>query len=437
MNASIETPNISSRIYKGGDNCNGQPEDSLWNCLYILVIFISSITFSIPILVFPQHNSIDHPEYWYENIIISCLTALFTLTLETVYVTIKYYLEIPSMVSIQVFIQIYAVTVMAWISTLCMTHFFWTRLMGYNSPMPLTLLLITIVFIAQYGTLYILVFKNQLTSPNTKKRVKQFVISRVWVNVVELQYQALGLLFVLFPLDFQWVLAFVLPLVREFNYNVFYRIMIDSLQLDNGKMGIIIGVNAYNALYVAIKIGHTATLSTSICILIVDFVINLHSCKRLIKIHRTVAPDLLVNNRNVKEREYQLSKLILTEIMEIILPLAYIATVILSYYGPNSKILGNIQNDYWQYKIIHDLGELVLSVLFMAVVDSFSAIFVGYWLWKSCSINFLRESCCLIADIWEVPTIMIAMYLNYVSLSQESEIRCTIQFFSIQSIRLY
>ena len=92
------------------------------------------------------------------------------------------------------------------------------------------------------------------------------------------------------------------------------------------------------------------------------------------------------------------------------------ATVLVAYYGPNAGILGNIRNDYWQYSSIDDLGQLILSVLLMAIVDSFSALIVGYWLRKVCSIDFLRESCCLIGDIWGVPTIIIANYLIYVSL---------------------
>ena len=141
------------RIYKVCDNKNGLNKDSLWNGFYIFVILALPIVSSFPILLLPQHNSINHPEYWYENTIISCLSPLFTLTLETVYVTIKYYLEVPSMVSIVVFIQLYFSAVLAWTSTLCLAYLVWSVMLGYNPPMPLTLLLIPIVFIAQYGTL--------------------------------------------------------------------------------------------------------------------------------------------------------------------------------------------------------------------------------------------------------------------------------------------
>ena len=408
-------PITYERIYKGYDNKNGWNKDSLWNGFYIFVILAIPIVFSFPILLLPQHNSINHPEYWYESTIISCLSALVTLTLETVYVTIKYYLEVPSMVSIVVFIQLYFATVLAWTSTLCLTYLFWSVVLEYNQPMPLTLLLIPIVFITQYGTLYVLVSKHQHVSSDTKKRLKQFIISRVWVNVVELQYQGLGFLFVLLPINFQWILAFALPLVRELNYHIFYKIMIDSLHLDNGKLGIIIGVNAYNALYVAVKIGHTATLTTSICILVVDFLINLHSCKVLVKMHASITPDVLGNDQHIKEREYQLSKLILTELMEIIVPLVYIVTVVIGYNGPNAEILGNIRNDYWQYESIDDIWETVTVVLIMFIFDGLSAVISGFMLWKVCSYDVLRKTTKLIKELWPVIAVNIANYLNYVS----------------------
>ena len=416
-NASVGAQNFNTRIYKV-QNCgdNVFKEDSVWNSLYIILVLLSSILFSFPIVLFPQHNSIKHPEYWYESGIITCLSAVLTLSLETL-ISIKYYFEVPSMVSFGVFLQLYFVTAMLWMLTSSLTYLFWTMYLGYNAPMPFTLLLIPMIFIAQYVTLYILLSRNELVSSDIKKRIKPFMISRVWVNVVELQYQGLSFLFILLPLELQWILAFLLPFIKEVNYKILYHIMIDSLQLDNGKLGIIVGINAYNALYVAIKLGHTATLPTSICILIVEFVINLYNCHRLINVHRSIAPDLVVNDQYIKKREYQLSKLILTELMEVILPLAYIVTVVVAYYGPNAEILGNIGNNYWQYSSIDDLRELILSVLLMAIVDFFSALIVGYWLWKVCSIDFLRESCCLIGDIWEVPTLIIANFLNYVSLT--------------------
>ena len=64
---------------------------------------------------------------------------------------------------------------------------------------------------------------------------------------------------------------------------------------------------------------------------------------------------------------------------------------------------------------IEDIGELVLSVTVMFLIDSSSAIIVGCWLWKTCSINFLRETLKVIRERWDAIGVIIANFLTYVS----------------------
>ena len=280
-----------------GDNV--LKEDSLWNVLYIILVLLASILFPLPIILIPQHNHIENPEYWYETIIITCLSGILTLSLETL-IYIKYYFELPSMLSFGIFLQLYFVTAMVYMLTSSLTYLFWTMCLGYNAPMPFIIylfILLPIMFIAQYVTLFILVSRNELLSSDIKKRIMQFMIFQVlFCFVLDLQYQGLSFLLTVLPFELQWILAFLLPFIREVNYIIFYYILIDSLQLDNGKFLIIVRLNAYHALQVAIQIGNTATLPTSICILIVNFVINLHSCHRLVNVHRSITPNVYVNH---------------------------------------------------------------------------------------------------------------------------------------------
>ena len=97
--------------------------------------------------------------------------------------------------------------------------------------------------------------------------------------------------------------------------------------------------------------------------------------------------------------------------------MAYLLTVLIAYYGPNGEILGNIRNNLWQYKAIDDIEGLVLAVLLMFLIDLCSAIIAGISLWKTCSVNFLREACKVMDDYWIIIAINLANYLNYVSLN--------------------
>ena len=324
------------------------------------------------------------------------------------------------MVNLVVFIKLYIATVSAWSITCSLVYLFWTVGLGFNHPMPLTLSLGYIQYATQYITLNFLFYQKEGLSENTKQRLRSFNMSRVWALFIDLQFKALDFVFTFFSPNssYQWILAFVIPLMREFNFQVMYRIMIESPKVEDGTIPVIIGINSFNSLYVAIKLGQTATPLTSTFILSIDFLLNIHSGFKIINLHRsTTTIDIPNGIRNLKEKDYHLLKLILIEMMEVLVPLAYVITVLIAYYGPNSEILGNIRNDYWQYKSIDDIFKLVQVVLVMFIIDGSSAILVGCMLWKVCSIHFLRETRKLIGTSWPIIAVNIANYLNYVSLN--------------------
>ena len=59
--------------------------------------------------------------------------------------------------------------------------------------------------------------------------------------------------------------------------------------------------------------------------------------------HRKINPGNEPTSYNLKkEKEETVWMLVLTEIMEIGVPLAYAISFVLAYYGPNSRIIGNV-----------------------------------------------------------------------------------------------
>ena len=216
--------------------------------------------------------------------------------------------------------------------------------------------------------------------------------------------------------EYQWILALVIPFLRELNFRIIYTVLIKAPKVKDGKMAVIIGINAYSALYVAIKLGHTATQTTSVLILSIDFILNIYSSLMIINKHRSTAVDISSITRHLKEMDYLVSKLILIELLEVLVPVSYVITVLIAYYGPNAEILGNIRNDYWQYESIEDIWETVKVVLVMFIFDGCSAIIAGCMLWKVCSIDVLRKTSKLICDLWPIIAVNIANYLNLVSI---------------------
>ena len=122
-----------------------------------------------------------------------------------------------------------------------------------------------------------------------------------------------------------------------------------------------------------------------------------------------------VSTKFLKMREFALTKLVLTEIIEILVPLSYLITMMLAYYGPNAEILGNIQFGCWQFRKIEDIGEVVIAIMTMFLIDSSSVLIGFYWLWKSCSMNALDKTFKVIRERWDAIVGIIANFLIYVS----------------------
>ena len=83
--------------------------------------------------------------------------------------------------------------------------------------------------------------------------------------------------------------------------------------------------------------------------------------------------------------------LILTERIETIIPMAYLALMLMAYYGPNAEILGSVKLTIWHYRSsITDISEFVTNLSLLLVIDGSSLVINGILLWKFCNTNVLK-----------------------------------------------
>ena len=127
--------------------------------------------------------------------------------------------------------------------------------------------------------------------------------------------------------------------------------------------------------------------------------------------------------------------LALTEILEILVPLAYTMTFVLAYFGPNSEILGNIGNDYWQYKAIENPTKILSTIFQMFCFDTASAIIGGLLLWNFADVNLWKEFNRVLTTFWPLIALRIAQITSKVrSLSSK---RIFVTLYIPISIQIY
>ena len=113
---------------------------------------------------------------------------------------------------------------------------------------------------------------------------------------------------------------------------------------------------------------------TGYCILAVTFLINMFICVKVIRLHKQSVADANQFESIKKKKDELLIKLMLNEMVESLTPIIFIIAFIFAFFGPNAKIIGNIQNGYWQFKAVNDIQPYLTGILYMAIVDLSSVV---------------------------------------------------------------
>ena len=96
--------------------------------------------------------------------------------------------------------------------------------------------------------------------------------------------------------------------------------------------------------------------------------------------------------------------------------MTYIVLILIAYFGPNAKNLGNIQLEIWHFKRpIEDIYLYAMNVTLMLGMDFFSFHVNGVLLAYFSNINVLKVMKSLQKDFWIVFAIAEGVFLMEVS----------------------
>ena len=79
--------------------------------------------------------------------------------------------------------------------------------------------------------------------------------------------------------------------------------------------------------------------------------------------------------------------LVVGEVLEIILPLAYLLCFLAAYHGPNAALLGNIKNGFWKNEAVDKAWGPTKNLLFLVRFDCLSLTLTVSFLLYFCNIN--------------------------------------------------
>ena len=398
--------NICKEIDGDGD---GGGAASYWNIMFCPFIVALCICFVSPVILFPQHDGLLCPDFWYELMINANLSFCLGLTLVVVY-DIKMILNMSSMISKWSCLIMYLVLILSFDILYCILYFTWTNGLGYNYPVPFSSFIMYITFGIYFTFIWHQFSKDMRCSSTEGTRIKSFCYLYLYSAFVSIQFSGMRKVFTKVPSQLQWIMAFLLPTLRYMNERIMQLLVRRAAGSGNlyAMANVSITMNVYFSMFVAIVIGSIATPLTSYSILGVDFILNMLSCINIIRIHRRIDPEHS-NSKNLEVRKRnETTILALTEIVEVLVPMLYLSTFLIAYYGPNALILGGIKNSYWNFEAVEDLETLIEGIGLMFLFDIIFGIVSVVILWKFTKLNMMREYCMALKKFWPIMTLRLA-----------------------------
>ena len=237
--------------------------------------------------------------------------------------------------------------------------------------------------------------------PIIRRRWKAVVAWYMLTGFMCLQIVVILMLLENFSREKQWMVALAIPFSKLIFDFVHEKIITKAALPENlreGKFMVLISNNLAYSIGISIALTN-ATKTTEFLLLGINFCFNMLSCVKAIKFDRKVSPSELETKERNCMTEQVIEELILNETIEMIVPLAFIGSFVIAYYGPNKNILGNIGCAIWKFKKVEDLTPLI-AVAEMALLDTGSAILAGGLLWMFCRINIFHEYCKTIKKYW-------------------------------------
>ena len=389
---------------------------SYWNFIHIFsIVGCCALSVSIQTLI-PRHNAISEPKYWLETALVVVMGSFLMTTISILSYNIL--IDCDSFKSVSLFLKLYFLLFLTWITIYCLCFVLWTILLGYNHPMP---------FIGIYGYfaarfLSIVAFSVMLpTTSTTKKENKQkfnnFMLYELIHSISILWHSLLSTIFTkLEKSDLQWIMAILLPTTKESTKLVLSKVMYRIVGTNNEKanVALIIRVNVAFGVFVSTRLPG-ARSTTVTCIAAGDFLIQLVMCLHIITLHKKLESE--ENQTYEIDKRRAIVKLVLAEMCEGLVPLAYGFCFAMAYYGPNSKLIGNIGADIWAYKAVEDVTWTILLLFGLFLIDLFSMVLNGAIIWIYCKVSIIQEFLIVLQEYWYIMAVMLAnsVFLHFFS----------------------
>lgn len=380
------------------------------------ILFGCGLAMSILTLI-PRHNSIYEPIYWFEIIFPAGFGTIFSIT--SIVIDLSILMERETIISIGSYLKVILACLLSWIVTFCSCYIFWTKMFDYNHPMPFVGPLCNVVSrIAGFITITRFSIPDVFEKQEFKRKFYSFIkYELLWYMVIMVKFLIGSIFNKLKHNVAQCVIAVLVPVAKRCTHLAFSKVIKQMVDPENEKANVLLTVtmNIHYGLWTAIiLIGARST--TIVGMVIVEFLVQLNMTYQVVKLHKIVT--VLEDEQTRMAKQKAVRKLLLAELTEGLIPLAYAIGFAMAYYGPNGHLLGYKKNEFWNFKDVGDVSMTFTVMFGLFTIDLISLLLNSTIVWTCCKISLLDEFCTVMQKYWYILALKMInnIWVNFFSL---------------------
>ena len=366
--------------------------------------------FIIPWIIIPRTNSIFYQSAWLEVTI--PMTTNFVLLTANEVLNLAVFTQERSLMSVKVFSRIFLMYLISGNGLYILAFVIWTQYLGFYHPVPHVAVITSFSQWVIFGIgLWYLLPSEYMKRHDFRRKLQLYTIYYIWTIIVGLELEGVIFVFVNLSTQYQFLASFVLVAVRELDRHI-RAILVKKMigeKNESASALLAITIGGTYAFFTAIRLVG-AELDTVCSFLVLDALHHLSLTYEIIKEHKKVDNEIFAYDN--KKNPIIAAKLAFAELIEGITPIVYGICIAIAYYGPNSRILGNIGCSYWSYQEIEDISILFGTMLLLFSFDTLSVLINFLCLQRTVNMNMVQNFYQVLQKYWFYMAIKLGYYMS-------------------------
>ena len=413
---SIETLELScdEQIEKFEETKQFTAKDALKLPLMFIGIIGICVLFIIPWTMIPRTDSIVYQSHGLEICLPMVIPVILTAAANMQDLII--WTKEKSLATFRVFFIMFLMYYIPFILICVSSYIVWTVYLGLNFPIPYFAITAALpTWIAFQICLWFFLPSEVLRKQDFKRKLRIYHGYFVWFLVTISLVEVASYLFFNLPANMQLLVPFLIAACREVDSRIRSKIVEKMMgEIDEPASALVdVTVNGVYAYFITVRLAD-AEIATVFTVVAIDFILHLRLTYQIINEHRRVEVE---NDGENSRKNLYLVQLVLSELLEGLIPILHGICIAMQYHGPNANLFSNIGSTYWGNKV-EDLSLVYKPMMILFTFDTMSVITTSLLLWMAIGVNMIKEFHRVLRKYWVIMIVKFAVsQITFISMS--------------------